>query len=78
MATAVRQVLDFGNRYFLGELAKEPATPPDLAEAMRTLASSYRETTLGLLDGLTNTDAELKPTLSAGDEAMLTVQRLCR
>jgi hypothetical protein len=78
VATGVRQVLDFGSRYLLAELAETPATPPDLLEAVRKLASSYREATLGLLDGLTNTDAELKPTLSAGDEAMLTVQRLCK
>jgi hypothetical protein len=78
VATSVRQVFDFGNRYLLAELADEPATPPDLVDAVRRLASSYRETTLGLLDGLTASDAALKPTLSAGDEATLTVQRLCK
>jgi hypothetical protein len=78
VATNIRQVLDFGSRYLLIKLALAPATPPDLAEALRTLADSYQEVTMGFLDGLNNSSPEQQPALRAGGAAALTIQRLCK
>lgn len=78
VATSGRQVLDAGSRYLLMKLSKEPATPADLATAIRRLADSYQELTIDYLDGLTNSDAELGPSLQASDEATSTIERLCK
>lgn len=78
VATAIRQVLDVGSRNLLAKLAEEPATPSDLANAVHVLARLDLELTIGYLDGLSNSDPELQPTLKAGDEAALNVQRLCK
>ncbi|MGH3970378.1 MAG: hypothetical protein ACRDTV_20210 [Mycobacterium sp.] len=78
VATAGRQVLDFGSRYLLTKLNEQPATPADLADAIRKLANSYQEATIGYLDGLTNSDAALQPTLHASDQAAITINRLCK
>lgn len=78
VATSVRQVLDFSSRYLRARLAEEPATPPDLADAVRTLANSYQEATMDYLAGLTNSDSELQPSLHAGDEATLKIRGLCK
>lgn len=72
------QVLDFGDRYLVAALAEQPATPPDLAKEVRTLANVFQQLTLAYLDVLTNNDAVLKPTLNAGDEAQLTIEWLCK
>lgn len=78
VATSGRQVLDSGSRYLLTKLSEEPATPSELAEAVRRLANLYQELTISYLDGLTNSDAELKPLLSGSDDAALTIDRLCK
>jgi hypothetical protein len=78
VATSGRQVLDAGSRYLFTKLAGEPATPSDLANEIRKFASSSQELVIGYLDGLTNSDAELQPLLHAGDEATLTIRRLCK
>ena len=78
VATSTRQVLDAGSRYLLAKLDAEPATPPDLAAAVRRLANVYQEMTMDYLDGLTNSDPELSPSLRAGDEAHSTIEGLCK
>jgi hypothetical protein len=78
VATAIRQVLDVGSRYLLAKLAEKPATPPDVTNAVRNLARLDLELTIGYLDGLSNSDPELQTSLKAGDQAALTVQRLCK
>ena len=78
VATSVRQVLDFSSRYLHAKLAEEPATPPDLADAVRKLANSYQEVTMGYLAGLTNSDSDLQPSLHAGDEATFRIRGLCK
>ena len=50
--------LDAGSRYLLAKLAEEPATPPDLATAVRNEANAYQEVLIGYLDGLTASDPE--------------------
>jgi hypothetical protein len=78
VATSTRQVLDVGSRYLITKLNTEPATPSDLATAIRKLADVYQEMTVDYLDGLSNSDPELSPLLRAGDEAHSTIQGLCR
>jgi hypothetical protein len=77
-ATSERQALDAGSRYLLAKLAEEPATPSDLAAAVRNQADSYQESLIDYLDGLTNSDSEMKPTLKAADDATLMIRRLCQ
>jgi hypothetical protein len=78
VATSTRQVLDAGSRYLITKLNLEPATPPDLATAIRKLADVYQEITIDYLDGLSNSDSELGPLLTAGDQAHSTIQDLCK
>lgn len=78
VATSTRQVLDSGSRYLTTKLSAEPATPPDLAAAVRKLAEVYQEMTVDYLDGLSNSDPQLAPLLKAGDQAHSTIQDLCR
>jgi hypothetical protein len=73
-----QQVLDFGSRYLLAKLADYPATPSDLAAAIRTLTNTFQELTIGYLDGLNNSSPEQQPILHTSDEAALTIQRLCK
>ncbi len=78
VATSTRQVLEVGSRYLITKLDTEPATPPDLAAAVRKLADVYQEMTVDYLDGLSNSDPELGPLLRAGDEAHSTIEGLCK
>jgi hypothetical protein len=77
VATSTRQVLDFGNRYLLTKLAEEPATPPDLATAVRKQADAYQKLLIGYLDGLHYGDPDLQPATNASVEAEDAVKRLC-
>jgi hypothetical protein len=78
VATSTRQVLDVGSRYLVTKLDAEPATPSDLAAAVRKLADVYQEMTVDYLDGLSNSDPELGPLLRAGDEAHSTIENRCK
>jgi hypothetical protein len=78
VATNTRQVLDAGGRYLLTKLAQEPATPPDLATAVRDQANSFQELMVGYLDELPNSAPEQQPALKASDEATATIRRLCK
>jgi hypothetical protein len=77
-ATTIRQVFDVFSRYLLAKLAEEPATPADLATAIRKEANSLQEGVVGYLDGLTNSDPALRPLVDANSEAADTIQRLCK
>jgi hypothetical protein len=77
-ATSTRQVFDVFSRYLLAKLAQEPATPPDLATAVRKEASSLQEGVIGYLDGLTNSDPQMRPLVEANTEAAKTIRRLCK
>lgn|GEM_PF-882833 len=78
VSIGTRQVLAFGSRYLLTKLADHPATPSDLATAIRTLANTYQELTIGYLDGFGNSSPEQQPILHTSDEAALTIQRTCK
>jgi hypothetical protein len=76
VATSTRQVFEVGSRYLLTRVAAEPATPPDLAEAVRKLANSYQDAVVAYLAEAS--DAELRPSLNAADDATLAMRRLCK
>lgn len=78
VADNTRQVLDAGSRYLLTKLAEEPATPPDLANAVRKQASSFQELMVGFLDDIPNSDPVQQPVLKASDEATATIRQLCK
>ena len=73
-----RQVLDFGSRYLQAKLAQEPATPPDLASAIREEANAFQDLFIGYIDGISISDPDLQPAVTANDEARKTIQRLCK
>jgi hypothetical protein len=75
-ATSARQAFDAGSDYLLTTLTDEPATPPDLAKAVRSLATVFQQLTVSYLAEVS--DSALDPLLRAGDDATLTVQRLCK
>jgi hypothetical protein len=78
VAASGRQVLDAGSRYLLTKLAEEPATPPDLATAVRQQANSFQELMIGYLDEISNSAPEQQPALKASDDATATLRRLCK
>ncbi len=78
VATSTRQVLDFGGRYLSAHLNQEPATPTDLASAVRKQSDAYQKLMIGYLDGLHYGDSELQPAVSASEEATDTIRRLCK
>jgi hypothetical protein len=77
-ATGTRQVFDVFSRYLLATLAEEPATPPDLATAVRKEASSLQDAVIGYLDGFTKSDPEMQPVVEANTEAAVTIRQLCK
>jgi hypothetical protein len=78
VATSTRQVLDAGSRYLMAKLAEEPATPSELATAIRKQANAYQDVVIGYLDGLNYSDPVLKSAGSASNEATDTIRRLCK
>lgn len=70
--------LDFSNRYLLATLAQEPATPAELAAAVRKQANAFQEILINYLDGIYKSDPGMQPALNAADEATDTIQRLCK
>jgi hypothetical protein len=80
LVTAInsRQIFDVFSRHLLATLAEEPATPTDLANAVREEASTLEEVVIAYQDGLSNSDPELKPALDASSAAANTIQQLCK
>lgn len=78
-ASALTNVaLDAGSRYLLTKLAQEPATPADLATAVRKEANAEQEALIGYLNGLPSSDPQMQPAVNASEEATATVRRLCK
>jgi ABC-type glycerol-3-phosphate transport system substrate-binding protein len=77
-AALTNLALDAGSRYLLTKLAEEPATPPDLATAVRNEANAEQEALIGYLNGLPASDPQMQPAVSASDDATATVRRLCK
>ena len=78
VATSTRQVLDIGNRYLLATLTQEPATPSDLAIAVRKQTNAFQQLLIGYLDGLHYGDPDLQPATNSSVEAEDTVKRVCK
>jgi hypothetical protein len=78
VATSTQLVLDAGSRYLSTTLTNEPATPSDLATAVRKQSDAYQKALIGFLNGLRFSDPAQQPTVSASDEATLTMRRLCK
>jgi hypothetical protein len=73
-----RQIFDVFSRQLLATLAEEPATPADLATAVRELASTLEEAVIEYEDGFSNSDPEMRPTMDASSAAANTIQQLCK
>jgi len=80
LVTAVnsRQIFDVFSRHLLATLAEEPATPADLAAAVREVGSSLEEVVIAYQDGLTNSDPQLRPVLDSSTAAANAIQQLCK
>jgi hypothetical protein len=76
IATSGRQALDVGGSYLLTTLAEQPATPPDLAGAVRKLANTFQELTVDYLAEVS--DSELDPLLRTSDQLTTTIEGLCK
>lgn len=76
VATSSRQVFDVSSRYLSTKLAELPPTPPDLAAAVRNLASIYQQLAIDYLAEAP--DSELDPLVRAGNEAHSTIEGLCK
>jgi hypothetical protein len=73
VATTQRQVFVVGSAYYWRTLAKEPATPADLAGAMNRLADLYQVITLDGLVGDYN-----NPARDTANATGHTIQNLCK
>jgi len=78
VATSTQMALDAGSRYISTTLAEEPATPADLATAVRKQTDAYQKALIGFLNGLTVSDPSQQPTVHASDEATTTIRQLCK
>jgi hypothetical protein len=78
VATSTQLTLDAGSRYLSATLAEQPATPPDLATAVRTQTNAYQKALIGFLNGLGVSDPSQQPTVKASDDATETLRRLCK
>jgi hypothetical protein len=76
VATSSRQVFEAGSRYLSTKLADLPATPPDLAAAIRKLASVYQQLAIDYLAEAP--DSETDPLVRSGTDAHATIEGLCR
>jgi hypothetical protein len=74
----IRQIFDVFSRHLLATLAGEPATPNDLAKAVRKEADTLAEVVIGYQDGFGTFDPELKPVVDANSAAADTVRELCK
>jgi hypothetical protein len=71
-----RQVLLAGHGYLLTEVTEEPATPPELATAVRKLADLFQELTIDYLSDAS--DSEIDQLRHNSDEETVTIERLCK
>jgi hypothetical protein len=76
IATSGRQALDVGSGFLLARLTEEPATPSDLAIAVRKLANAFQELAINYLAEVS--DSELDPLLRISDQESLTIENRCK
>lgn len=73
-----RQIFDVFSRYLRATLSEEPASPPDLANAVREQASTLEEAVIDYEVGLRKSDPEMKPLFDANNASADTIRRLCK
>lgn len=78
VAALSRIAFEAGSRYLLTTLATAPATPLDLATAVRKEANSLQALLVGFMNGIRNSDPAQQPAMNAANEASATVQQLCK
>jgi hypothetical protein len=78
VAALTEILLDFGGRYLSTTLDEKPATPSELAAAVRKKTSAYKEMLVNYLDGIHLSDPAMQPALTASDDATATIRRLCK
>jgi hypothetical protein len=71
-----RQALLAGSEYLRTVLSAEPATPNDLATTVRKLTDVFQELVVDYLNGMN--ESQMESPLQAGNEATLTIERLCK
>lgn len=76
LAANARIALYDGGGYLLTTLAKEPATPADLAEATRALADSYQQLAIDYMAEAPQ--SEIQSALHTADGPNATVYKLCK
>jgi hypothetical protein len=78
LASAVnaRQALVAGSQYLMTTLAEKPATPADLAQAVRTLAGTFQKLTVDYLAEVS--ESEVDSLRRASDDTTATIERLCK
>jgi len=70
--------LDAGSRYLLSKLAEEPATPAELASAVRDEANAEQEALIGYLNGLPASDPQMQPAVNASMQATASIRQICK
>ena len=77
-AIDTRQVFDVFSRYLLATLSEAPATPADLATAVREQASSLEEAVIDYQVGLTKSDPEMRSVVDTNSATADTIRGLCK
>jgi hypothetical protein len=77
-ALNIRQVFDVGSRHLFATLAEEPATPPDLATAVRNQASTLEEAVIDYQNGFSNSDPQMRSVVDANAVATKSIRQLCK
>lgn len=78
LASAVnaRQALLAGSQYLQTTLAQEPATPPDLAKVIQTLANTFQKLTVDYLAEVS--ESEVDSLQRASDQTTATIEGICK
>jgi hypothetical protein len=78
VAALSRITFEAGSRYLSTTLAEEPATPPELATAVRKESDTLQELLIGFTEEIRNTDPRQQPAVNASNELETTIRRLCK
>jgi len=71
-----QQALLAGSEYLRTKLSEQPATPYELATTIRKLTDLFQELTIDYQNSVS--EADMESALRAGDDATLTIERLCK
>jgi hypothetical protein len=76
VAANARLALYDGGQYLLKALAERPATPPELATAVRQLVDSYQQLAVNYMAEVSQ--SEIDSSLHAGDQPNATIYDICK